>query len=414
MKVNIERLKQDFDNIARFGKLDNGGVTRLAFTEEDLKARQYLLDVMKSLNLKVSIDAFGNIRGRREGQFDLPPVMIGSHLDTVPNGGHYDGIIGVIGALEVIRVLNENNIVTKRPIEVINFSCEESSRFRAGTLGSKVMVGKFTKDKLKTSIDKDGISLYDALKQAGYDPDRLEDARINNGDIYAFMEMHIEQGPVLEQEKYQIGIVTAIAAPTRFKVLIEGRADHSGNTPMNMRKDALTGASALILGVEQIAKSEAGERTVGTVGYVYVEPGAMNVVPGKVELGIDIRDINSTDKKVAVKKVIDLIHKIQEQRNLEIKYEILADEEPVVLSNKIISCLENEAKKYGFSYKLMPSGAGHDAMYMTNVTNVGMIFIPSINGVSHNIAEFSRMEDIKMGTDLLLKATIKLAQEECE
>jgi N-carbamoyl-L-amino-acid hydrolase len=414
MKVNIERLKQDFDNIARFGKLDNGGVTRLAFTEEDLKARQYLLDVMKSLNLKVSIDAFGNIRGRREGQFDLPPVMIGSHLDTVPNGGHYDGVIGVIGALEVIRVLNENNIVTKRPIEVINFSCEESSRFRAGTLGSKVMVGKFTKDKLKTSIDKDGISLYDALKQAGYDPDRLEDARINNGDIYAFMEMHIEQGPVLEQEKYQIGIVTAIAAPTRFKVLIEGRADHSGNTPMNMRKDALTGASALILGVEQIAKSEAGERTVGTVGYVYVEPGAMNVVPGKVELGIDIRDINSTDKKVAVKKVIDLIHKIQEQRNLEIKYEILADEEPVVLSNKIISCLENEAKKYGFSYKLMPSGAGHDAMYMTNVTNVGMIFIPSINGVSHNIAEFSRMEDIKMGTDLLLKATIKLAQEECE
>lgn len=414
MKVNIERLKQDFDNIARFGKLDNGGVTRLAFSEEDLKARQYLIDVMKSLNLKVSIDAFGNIRGRREGQFDLPPVMIGSHLDTVPNGGHYDGVIGVIGALEVIRVLNENNIVTKRPIEVINFSCEESSRFRAGTLGSKVMVGKFTKDKLKTSIDKDGISLYDALKQAGYDPDRLEDARINNGDIYAFMEMHIEQGPVLEQEKYQVGIVTAIAAPTRFKVLIEGRADHSGNTPMNMRKDALTGASALILGVEQIAKSEAGERTVGTVGYVYVEPGAMNVVPGKVELGIDIRDINSTDKKVAVKKVIDLIHKIQEQRNLEIKYEILADEEPVVLSNKIISCLENEAKKYGFSYKLMPSGAGHDAMYMTNVTNVGMIFIPSINGVSHNIAEFSRMEDIKMGTDLLLKATIKLAQEECE
>lgn len=414
MKVNIERLKQDFDNIARFGKLDNGGVTRLAFSEEDLKARQYLLDVMKSLNLKVSIDAFGNIRGRREGQFDLPPVMIGSHLDTVPNGGHYDGVIGVIGALEVIRVLNENNIVTKRPIEVINFSCEESSRFRAGTLGSKVMVGKFTKDKLKTSIDKDGISLYDALKQAGYDPDRLEDARINNGDIYAFMEMHIEQGPVLEQEKYQVGIVTAIAAPTRFKVLIEGRADHSGNTPMNMRKDALTGASALILGVEQIAKSEAGERTVGTVGYVYVEPGAMNVVPGKVELGIDIRDINSTDKKVAVKKVIDLIHKIQKQRNLEIKYEILADEEPVVLSNKIISCLENEAKKYGFSYKLMPSGAGHDAMYMTNVTNVGMIFIPSINGVSHNIAEFSRMEDIKMGTDLLLKATIKLAQEECE
>jgi len=414
MQVNEKRLQKDFESIAQFGALENGGVTRLAFSEEDLKAREYLIQEMEAANLKVNVDAFGNIRGRREGQFDLPPVMIGSHLDTVPNGGNYDGVLGVIGALEVIRVLNNREIITKRPIEVINFSCEESSRFRASTLGSKVVVGKFTQEKLKKTVDKDGVSLYEALDIAGFKPNQLSKARLTKGDIYAFIELHIEQGPVLENEKYQLGLVTAIAAPTRFKVTIEGRADHSGTTPMHMRKDALTGASELILGVERIAKSEAGEKTVGTVGYVYVEPGAMNVVPGQVELGIDIRDINSDDKRNAVEKVKDLIAQIQAKRDLKICYEILADEEPVLLSDKIINCLENTAKRANFSYKKMPSGAGHDAMYMTHITDVGMIFIPSVNGISHNIAEHSYFEDMVKGTELLFLATLELAQEGCD
>lgn len=414
MKINEKRLQKDFESIAQFGALENGGVTRLAFSEEDLKAREYLMQEMEDANLKVNVDAFGNIRGRREGQFNLPPVMIGSHLDTVPNGGNYDGVLGVIGALEVIRVLNDREIITKRPIEVINFSCEESSRFRASTLGSKVIVGKFNQEKLKKTIDKDGVSLNEALKTAGFNPDQLSKARFKKGAVYAFIELHIEQGPVLENEKYQLGLVTAIAAPTRFKVTIKGRADHSGTTPMHMRKDALAGASELILRVEGIAKSEAGEKTVGTVGYVYVEPGVMNVVPGQVELGIDIRDINSYDKRNAVEKVKDIITQIQARRDLEISYEILADEEPVLLSDKIINCLENTAKKGNFSYKKMPSGAGHDAMYMTHITDVGMIFIPSVKGISHNIAEYSYFEDMVKGTELLLLATLELAQEGCD
>jgi len=411
MLVNEKRLQKDFENIAQFGALENGGVTRLAFSEEDLKAREYLKKAMEAAGLKVSIDAFGNMRGRREGQLDLPPVMIGSHLDTVPNGGHYDGVVGVLGALEAIRVLNDQNIITKRPIELINFSCEESSRFRVGTLGSKVIVGKFTQDKLKKTVDKDGINLYEALELAGYKPEEFAKAQLKKGDIYAFIEMHIEQGLVLESENYQVGIVTAIAAPTRFKVIIEGRADHSGNTPMYMRKDALAGASELILGVERIAKSEAGEKTVGTVGFVYVEPGAMNVVPGKVELGIDIRDINSDDKKLAVNKVAALINEIKEKRVLKISYEILSDEEPVILADRIINSMQKEAEKAGIVYKKMPSGAGHDAMNMTQITDVGMIFIPSVNGISHNIAEYSHLKDIVKGTELLLNTTVKLAQE---
>lgn len=412
MKVNVKRLQKDFDNISQFGLLPNGGVTRLAFSKEDLKAREYLRQAMEDLNLQVSIDAFGNMRGRREGKYNLPPVVIGSHLDTVPDGGHFDGVVGVIAALEVIRVLNNRGIVTERPIEVINFSCEESSRFRAGTLGSKVIVGKVSKENLIKYVDKDGISLYEALEKSGYNPEELEKCRIQPGEIYAFIEMHIEQGPVLEQENKEVGIVTAIAAPTRFKVIFEGVADHSGNTPMHLRKDALTAASELILGVEEIAKNQAGEKTVGTVGYVYVQPGAMNVVPGKVELGIDIRDINMQDKQRAVSKVIKLLSTIQEKRGINISYEVLSDEEPVTLSDKIVKSLEEEAKKLNLSYMLMPSGAGHDAMYMTNITDVGMIFIPSIDGVSHNIKEYSRMEDIAKGTELLLDTTLKLTQEE--
>ncbi|KJS20573.1 MAG: peptidase M20 [Clostridiaceae bacterium BRH_c20a] len=414
MKVNVKRLQRDFDNIAQFGQLANGGVTRLAFSQADLQARTYLKQVMVELKLEVYIDAFGNMRGRREGQLSLPPVVIGSHLDTVPDGGHYDGVVGLIGALEVIRVLNNNKIITPRPIEIINFSCEESSRFRAGTLGSKVLIGKITKEALKQLADKDGISLYEALEKSGFNPEDIDNSRIYPGEIFAFIEMHIEQGPVLEQEKHHVGIVTAIAAPTRYKVIIEGRADHSGNTPMYMRKDALTAASELILGVEEIAKNQAGEKTVGTVGYIYAQPGAMNVVPGRVELGIDIRDINMEDKKSAVGKVIKLISDIQERREIIINYEQLSDEEPVVLSEKVIKTIEEEAKTQNLSYKIMPSGAGHDAMYMANVTDVGMIFIPSIGGVSHNINEYSRMEDVAKGTELLLGATLKLTQEECD
>jgi N-carbamoyl-L-amino-acid hydrolase len=327
------------------------------------------------------------------------------------SGGHFDGVVGVIGALEVIRVLNENNIITKRPVEVINFSCEESSRFGGATLGSKAMAGKIGIDDLKKYKDKAGISLYEELESKGFRPNDIASAQIGTGDIYAFVELHIEQGPVLEANNIPIGIVTSIAAPTRFKVIIEGRADHSGNTPMGLRKDALAAASELVLGVEKIAREEAGENTVGTVGYLYVQPGAMNVVPGKVELGIDIRDINSEDKLKAVDAVKRLMGEIAATRGVKVDYEILTHDEPVSLAEKVINTIEVTAQEKDIPYIKMPSGAGHDAMHMADIAQAGMIFIPSINGISHNIAENSKMEDIVQGTELLLAVTIKLAQE---
>lgn len=411
MKINKSRIEKDFNNISKFGELSNGGVTRLAFSKEDMDARNYLKDVMEELGLRVSIDAFGNMSGRREGKMDIAPVAIGSHLDTVPEGGNYDGIVGVIAALEVIRVLNENNIETLRPIEVVNLSAEESSRFGGATLGSKVISGKISLKDLSKYVDKEGTSLYKALEDNGYKPDEIEGAVLNKGDVYSFIEMHIEQGPVLETENIPVGIVTSIAAPTRFRVKFKGVADHSGNTPMNIRKDALTAASELILGVERIAKYEAGPATVGTVGYVYVKPGAMNVIPGAVEMGIDVRDINSDDKKVAVGKVIQLIEAIKSNRPVEVEYEILTDDEPVKLSSKVIDTLVDTAEEIGLDYKVMHSGAGHDAMHMADIAQAGMIFVPSKNGISHNIEEFTDMDDIVKGTELLLHAALKLAQE---
>lgn len=410
MEINHERVMRDIAALAEFGALPGGGVSRLAFTAADVAARRYLHDAMVAAGLTVTVDAFGNMRGRRPGRRDLPPVVLGSHLDSVPEGGRFDGVVGVVGALEVLRVLQENGVATTRPLEVINFSCEESSRFGVGTLGSRVLTGHLSPADMHRYADRDGVTLYEAVRQAGYQPDHIAAARLVPGALHAFLELHIEQGPVLAAENCPIGIVTAIAAPTRFKVTVTGRADHSGNTPMGMRRDALAGASEIVLGVEQ-APRHAGGSAVATVGYVRVRPGAMNVVPGEAELGIDIRDIRQDGKQRVVAAVKELLDQVAARRNLDIHYDILVDETPVKLSKKVIAILEQAARDTGLAYRKMPSGAGHDAMNMAGITTAGMIFIPSLGGVSHNPAEDSRPADICTGIGLLLTAAIKLANE---
>jgi len=411
MALQWKRLEHSFAELAQFGALKGGGFSRVAFTPADLDARRWLQAEMQKAGLAVTVDSFGNMRGRREGKHPLPPVMLGSHLDTVPEGGNFDGAVGVLCALEVIRILNDRHIRTDRPIEVINFSAEESSRFGVATIGSKALTGRFDPAMLNTLTDREGRSLYQALDTAGYVSDDMEFETLSKGDIHAFLEIHIEQGPVLESQGCPVGIVTAIAASTRFKVRIEGRADHSGTTPMGMRKDALAGAAEIILGVERVASEEAGKKTVATVGYADVVPGAMNVVPGRVDLGIDIRDIRQQDKKAAADAIADLIARVGKERGLEVSCERLCDDLPVILSEKVIHCLEDKARELNFDSLMMTSGAGHDAMNMAAITDVGMIFIPSSGGISHNIAEFSTMEDIAAGAELLLLAALQLAQE---
>ena len=409
--MNEENLKKDFYAIAQFGMLKKGGVSRIAFSKEDMTARKYLGRIMEAEGLSVSIDSVGNIRGKRPGQKDLSPVIMGSHLDTVPFGGHYDGTIGVLGGLAVIREMNKQQIKTARPVEVMNLSCEESSRFSVGTVGSKILAGSFPKDQLKQRKDADGKSVYDAMTLAGYAPEAMETAILSPDDIHAFIELHIEQGLVLESENKAVGIVTDIAAPTRFKVVIEGRADHSGNTPMNLRKDALTGACELILGVENITTNKAGPHTVGTVGFATIEPGVMNVIPGRVEIGIDIRDIHMKDKEIALKKLLKLMDNISTQRGLVITHEIISHEAPVPLSDKIIQILEKEAHTMGILPKKMISGGGHDAMNMARITDAGLIFVPSIRGISHNMAEKTDFKDIMAGCKLMYRSVIQLANQ---
>lgn len=411
--VNLQRFKEDFCAIAQIGVLDNGGVTRLALSREDHEARNYLIEKMRLARLQVNIDPVGNIHGRRNGSNpQLPPVIIGSHMDTVPHGGHYDGVLGVLAGLEVVRTLNDSDVTTLHPIEVINFCAEESSRFGMATIGSKALTGKLSLDQLGKLHDNNDEKLLDILRNSGCPVEELPDAILTGEDVHAYLELHIEQGPTLENKQLDIGIVIAIAAPSRFRVQVIGRSDHSGNTPMDMRRDALAGAAEMVLAVERLAIA-ADNDLVGTVGVLSVEHGAMNVVPGEVNLSIDIRDTNMDTKSRLVAQLKKQLQQIADNRKLAIEITTICDEMPVTLDDKLSQLLCAQAEKLDMSCQYMPSGAGHDAMHFASLAPTGLIFIPSIDGISHNIAEKSSLDDINNGITLLLQAVLNLTNGDC-
>ena len=398
--IQKERLQKDFDAMAQLTGLGEG-INRLAFTDADWEGRQYIIDRMADAGLDVEIDGFGNVIGYKVGTNpDLPVVMVGSHTDSVPNGGDYDGVAGVLSAIEVVRSIIDDGFEHEHTIAVVDFMCEESSRFGAATLGSKAMRGKLTLNDLHRLADKQGISLYDALKNRELYPDAIESMAYNR-PVKAFIEMHIEQGKVLEHEQKQIGIVSGIAAPERFYVTIRGNADHSGATPMNLRLDALCGASKIILGIEEIASMQEEPPVVGTVGVVEVTPGAMNVIPGSVKLGVDIRSISKVARDSVVFLIKELIDVIAEKRGLSYTIEPISKNHPVAMHPAMIREIEKAVKSVGADYMAMPSGAGHDAMHWTEVAPTGMIFIPCRDGISHNPAEFAAMDDIVAGAEVL-------------
>lgn len=406
--MNINRFKENFFSIAQFGIQKNGGVTRLAFTKEDMDARNFLIEAMRRARLQVRIDPIGNIRGLRPGSnSNLAPVMIGSHLDTVPNGGHYDGVVGVLAALEVIEILNDLDLETQRSIEIVNFSAEESSRFGMATIGSKAITGKIKLSDIETLNDKDGESLASVLNKTGQSLAELPNAVISAASLHAYLELHIEQGPVLESKGTNIGIVTDIAAPTRYKLSISGRSDHSGNTPMEMRCDALTAAAEIVLAVEELAKN-GGKNTVGTVGELVVASGAMNVIPGLVHLSIDIRDTSMADKNRVTEDLEHIIKSVSVTRKLEITTTVVCNDQPVKLSDSIAAVVAKHTNQQQLSYQMMPSGAGHDAMHFAELVPTGLIFIPSIDGLSHNPSEKSNMTDIINGIKVLTSTVIEL------
>lgn len=401
-----QRYQILFNKINQYNS-GNKGITRVAYTNEEQACTQAFMRMCKDEGLDIRIDQCGNAIGRREGRIKgLPPVLIGSHLDTVYQGGNYDGVVGVTAALEVVKRLNEKGIETDHPIEIISFACEESSRFGVSTLGSKAMAGTFDKEKVRYLKDRNGVTLEEALSLCAFEIDSVEYASREDENIKAFFELHVEQGPVLMNENKKIGIVTGIAAPVRFSIRIIGTPSHSGTTPMNMRNDALLGASEIALELEKVAISEQNYGTVATIGVLDIQSGAMNVVPGEVEIKVDIRGTSLVSRQRVLEHLNRTIELVGRTRHLEIFSQEIISEEPVILSTEIINAMEKICKEQDISYKTMPSGAGHDAMNMVKLCPTGLIFVPSVNGLSHHPDEYTDHDDILIGIEVLEKIVI--------
>ena len=398
-EVNKERVNELLTGLAKFTASEEG-VTRLAYSPLDKEAQGWLLKQVQDLGLSVREDAVGNVFLRREGlEVDLPPVACGSHLDTVIHGGAYDGMCGVVGALEALYMLRDTQL--KRSIEVLIFRAEESSRFGFATMGSKLLTGAATVDKLNKGGKKGDISFEEALRQWGCAPERAAEAVISPGTYASFSELHIEQGKVLEEKGIDIGIVRNIAAPTRFKIHIQGMADHSGATPMGMRRDALVTAAKLILAVNEAAEDEKEHGTVGTVGVVEVEPGSINVVPGAVTLWVDVRGLEMASIKRTLEDIQAEAENVAVTDRVGVRIEMLTSDSPVPLDENLAVQTEGICKELSYSFLHMNSGAGHDAMHMAKIAPTTMVFIPCKGGISHNPAEYASLEDICRGIIVL-------------
>ena len=399
--VYKKRYQELLDKMNQYNAGEKG-ITRVAYSNEEQACIHQFMRLCKGEKLEVRLDNCGNLIARREGRVEgLPPVVMGSHLDTVYQGGKYDGVVGVTAALEVIKRLNEKEIVTDHPIEIISFACEESARFGVSTVGSKAMAGLIEKDKYRHLKDRNGITMEKAFSLCALDFNSVDQASRKGEEFKAFFELHIEQGPVLINENKKIGIVTGIAAPARILLKIIGKASHSGTTPMNMRKDALLGASEIALEIEKSAVLEQTYGTVATVGDLIVHSGAMNVVPGEIEMKIDIRSSSIESRQRVLNHLHDTISLVKNKRHLHIEYKVISMESPVTLPQEIMGDLKNICEDKKIPYRFMQSGAGHDAMNMVELGPVGLIFIPSKDGVSHNPNEHTDLDDILHGIDVL-------------
>ncbi len=412
-EINKDRLLRDLNAVSRIGLGAGGSVTRLVFSVHELRSRQLLVHLMNQAGLDVRVDAVGNVFGRLPAGQDAPAVLAGSHLDSVIQGGRYDGPVGVIGALEAVRTLKESGLRLPVPLESVCFVGEESSRFGFATLGSSLVAGDVAMDDFANAVDAGGTRLEDVLSSFGIDRENLASLKRDPQTIKAYFELHIEQGPVLEFKKKKIGVVTAIAAPSRFRVVFRGQADHSGTTPMAMRKDALVAAGYLITYIDEVCREHADEGgVVGTVGAIKVEPGVINAIPGRVELQVDVRSIDSSSKRKAAGLIRKRARRIASERGMKVEVLTIRDEEPVPLHPRVISLIRATCEERAVPFEVMPSGAGHDAMQMARITPTGMIFIPSINGVSHNPTEWTDPEDICLGAQLLVETLLRAAHAE--
>lgn len=403
VKVNLERLETRIFKLAEFGKQPNGETERVAFSDADLEARAWVIQTLKELHLDVSIDFAGNIIGRRAGTDKTKkPIAFGSHIDRVPGGGNYDGCVGSMAAIEIIEVLNANKVKTRHPLELIIFSNEEG-----GVMGSRAISGELQPTAYKI-VNATGYSMDQGIMRLGGDTTRIANVTRSKGDLAAFLELHIEQGGILEQKQIAIGVVEGIVGLKWWDVEFTGFANHAGTTPMNMRKDALLAASKFIVAVNEITTAFEGNQ-VGTVGRIKAEPGAPNVIPGKVVATLEIRDLSSE----IIQKVFDSIQlageKIAKEAGLQVAFIPLdVSSKPALTDISIQNAIQKVAQNFGLSTMPMQSGAGHDAQEMATLAPTGMIFIPSKGGISHSPLEFSSATDMANGANVLLHTILLL------
>jgi hydantoinase/carbamoylase family amidase len=384
-----------------------GGITREVFTPTYERAVEFVSGLMRDVGLEVRRDAFGNLYGRLEGTDpSLPAVRTGSHVDTTLNAGRYDGVVGVLGAIEAVGSLRDRGL--RRAVEIVAFAGEEP-RFASGCIGSRAVMGELSRADLDRLVDRDGVSLAQALAGAGFDPDAIDTALWDPASVHAFVELHIEQGIVLESSGEGIGVVTAIAAPHDLRITLRGAADHAGATPMALRRDALAGAAEAMVELEKLAIGSPSGTTVGTVGVMRVRPGAINVVPGEVEFDVDVRDSDAQARQVVVDGLLAAVGVLATRRGLTAVVDEVVRDEPGTCAPFVLEAADAACASLGITGRRMISGAYHDALILSRRIPVGMLFVPSAGGISHHPDEYTGPEDIERGAAVLGEVLATLA-----
>ncbi|MCE9599873.1 MAG: M20 family metallo-hydrolase [Spirochaetia bacterium] len=409
IKIEADQLWNELDKLATYSDTPAPSVTRILFTENDVKARDYFKSLAREAGFDVREDSIGNIFVRFSGsEKNLPAVGTGSHCDAVPYAGRYDGTVGVFAGLEALRALKKSGFTPKRPLEVVFFTSEEPTRFGLGCIGSRLMSGAMDLNRLGQLRDKDGKSVDEARKSAGYDGD-LNTVKLPSKYYDYFVELHIEQGPVLERESKQIGAVTAIAAPASFRIQITGEGGHAGGVLMPGRRDALVPCAILTQELERLARESSSPDSVGTVGVVKVHPGAINSIPANVTMEMDIRDTQLKTRDQIVEKILAKARELEKERNVKMEIETINSDPPAISNETIMTSIESSCQETSLSHMRLVSRAYHDSLFMARVAPMGMIFIPSRGGVSHRADEFSSKEEIARGAEILARTMAKLS-----
>jgi allantoate deiminase len=408
--IDGERLWRRISDLGEIGRQEGGGVTRLSFTEEERAAKDRVASYMEEAGLSVYEDAVGNLFGRREGRKSGSPiVLVGSHVDSVYNGGNFDGPLGVLAGIEVLQTMEERGIETENPLEVVAFTDEEGARFSLGMIGSRALAGKLAADDLHTYDDRGGVSVAEAMRACGLDPERFADAGRPEGSISAYVELHIEQGRVLESEDLPVGVVTGIAGAVWLRFVLEGQTGHAGATPMNLRRDALSTAAEIMVLIE--AEAARNATTVATVGQLDLEPGGINIIPGKVRFSLDLRDIDEEVRDRVESRIIEGAGEACRKRGVDLEVETLQRLAPAPCSDLVMGAARRALERLGIRAHTLPSGAGHDGMQLTDLCPMGMIFVRSRTGVSHNPDEWSSKDDCAAGAEVLYHTVLDLAGE---